>query len=90
MYPWVHLHAYPTGHAYLCCMTDMEFPIGNFKNNKHLIYYKNEFDLKEKILKISNNPKRGIKISQEAIKVIKKYHTSEYRFKKFISIINKI
>ena len=33
MYPWVHLHAYPTGHAYLCCMTDMEFPIGNFKNN---------------------------------------------------------
>jgi hypothetical protein len=61
-----------------------------FKNNKHLIYYKNEFDLKEKILKISNNLKLGIKISQEAIKVIKKYHTSEYRFKKFISIINKI
>jgi hypothetical protein len=33
MYPWVHLHAYPTGHAYLCCMTDMEFPIGNCRNN---------------------------------------------------------
>ena len=33
MYPWVHLHAYPTGHAYLCCMTDMEFPVGNCKNN---------------------------------------------------------
>jgi len=33
MYPWIHMHAYPTGHAYLCCMTDMEFPIGNFKNN---------------------------------------------------------
>ena len=31
--PWIHMHAYPTGHAYLCCMTDMEFPIGNFKNN---------------------------------------------------------
>jgi|688.fasta_scaffold163241_2 MoaA/NifB/PqqE/SkfB family radical SAM enzyme len=33
MYPWIHMHAYPTGDAYLCCMTDMEFPIGNFKNN---------------------------------------------------------
>ena len=33
MYPWIHMHAYPTGHAYLCCMTDMAFPIGNFKNN---------------------------------------------------------
>ena len=33
MYPWVHLHAYPTGNAYLCCMTDMEFPIGNCRTN---------------------------------------------------------
>lgn len=33
MYPWVHMHAYPTGDAYLCCMTDMEFPIGNCKTN---------------------------------------------------------
>ena len=33
MYPWIHMHAYPTGHAYLCCMTDMEFPIGNCRTN---------------------------------------------------------
>ena len=33
MYPWVHMHAYPTGDAYLCCMTDMDFPIGNCKTN---------------------------------------------------------
>jgi MoaA/NifB/PqqE/SkfB family radical SAM enzyme len=33
MYPWIHMHAYPTGHAYLCCMTDMKFPIGNCRTN---------------------------------------------------------
>jgi radical SAM protein with 4Fe4S-binding SPASM domain len=33
MYPWVHLHAYPTGHAYPCCMADMEYPVGNCKTN---------------------------------------------------------
>jgi len=33
MYPWVHLHAYPTGNAYLCCLADMEFPIGNCRNS---------------------------------------------------------
>jgi hypothetical protein len=33
MYPWIHLHAYPTGNAYVCCMADMEFPIGNCRNN---------------------------------------------------------
>ena len=33
MYPWVHLHAYPTGHAYPCCMADMRYPIGDCKTN---------------------------------------------------------
>ena len=33
MYPWIHLHAYPTGHAYPCCMADMKFPVGNCKTN---------------------------------------------------------
>lgn len=33
IYPWVHMHAYPTGQAYLCCMTDMEFPVGNCRKN---------------------------------------------------------
>jgi organic radical activating enzyme len=29
MYPWIHLHAYPTGPAYLCCMAEMDSPVGN-------------------------------------------------------------
>ena len=33
MYPWIHFHAYPTGNAYPCCMADMQFPIGNMREN---------------------------------------------------------
>lgn len=33
MYPWIHLHAYPTGETYPCCIADMQFPIGNCKKN---------------------------------------------------------
>jgi len=34
MYPWVHLHAYPTGEAWPCCQADMSAgPIGNLKQN---------------------------------------------------------
>ena len=33
MYPWIHLHAYPTGQAYACCMTDMKYPVGNCRTN---------------------------------------------------------
>ena len=31
MYPWVHMHAYPTGPAYPCCQADMKYPIGSLR-----------------------------------------------------------
>jgi radical SAM protein with 4Fe4S-binding SPASM domain len=31
MLPWMHIHAYPTGEAYPCCMTEMKDKIGNTK-----------------------------------------------------------
>ena len=33
MYPWIHMHAYPTGAAHLCCMTEMEHSIGDMRKN---------------------------------------------------------
>jgi len=29
MYPWIHLHAFPTGEAYPCCNTEMSELVGN-------------------------------------------------------------
>lgn len=29
MLPWVHMHLWPAGHTYPCCMSDPTFPIGN-------------------------------------------------------------
>ena len=31
IYPWIHLHAYPTGEAYPCCHAEMAYPVGNAK-----------------------------------------------------------
>lgn len=33
IYPWIHLHAYPTGDAYPCCGAETKYSIGNVKNN---------------------------------------------------------
>lgn len=33
MYPWIHLHAYPTGAAYPCCQAEMAYPIGNVRTH---------------------------------------------------------
>jgi radical SAM protein with 4Fe4S-binding SPASM domain len=33
MIPWIHMHAFPDGRAYPCCLGDDQYPIGNFKQN---------------------------------------------------------
>jgi len=34
IYPWIHLHAYPTGEAYPCCHAEMSVgPVGSCKTN---------------------------------------------------------
>jgi len=33
MYPWTHIHAYPTGEAHLCCQTDMRHSIGSLREH---------------------------------------------------------
>ena len=34
IYPWIHLHAYPTGEAYPCCHAEMSAgPVGNCRQN---------------------------------------------------------
>ena len=32
IYPWIHLHAYPTGEAYPCCHAEMAYPVGNTRH----------------------------------------------------------
>lgn len=29
IYPWIHLHTYPTGQTYPCCHADMQYPVGD-------------------------------------------------------------
>ena len=33
IYPWIHLHSYPTGEAHPCCGSKMEHSIGNVRKN---------------------------------------------------------
>lgn len=31
--PWIHLHAFPNGQAYPCCLAESDYPIGNLHTN---------------------------------------------------------
>jgi radical SAM protein with 4Fe4S-binding SPASM domain len=33
MIPWIHMHAFPDGRAYPCCLGNDKYPIGNFKQD---------------------------------------------------------
>jgi radical SAM protein with 4Fe4S-binding SPASM domain len=33
MIPWTHIHGFPTGEAYPCCLSEIDYPIGNMKEN---------------------------------------------------------
>ena len=33
IYPWIHLHAFPTGESYPCCNTEMSESVGNTRND---------------------------------------------------------
>jgi len=33
IYPWIHLHAYPTGETYPCCHADMHQPVGSTRKD---------------------------------------------------------
>jgi radical SAM protein with 4Fe4S-binding SPASM domain len=40
--PWVHLHTFPSGQVYPCCLTPMEFPVGNLNNQSLEEVWNNE------------------------------------------------
>ena len=31
--PWVHLHTWPNGNVFPCCLADSDYPLGNMKDN---------------------------------------------------------
>ena len=58
IYPWIHLHAYPTGEAYPCCHAEMAYPVGNCRDNTlEEIFYNDE------MTNLRNRMQHGIKSS---------------------------
>jgi len=46
MLPWIHLHAWPDGRAYPCCLANGQHPVGNFKE-KTMREVWNDTDMRE-------------------------------------------
>jgi MoaA/NifB/PqqE/SkfB family radical SAM enzyme len=58
IYPWIHLHAYPTGKAYPCCHAEMAYPVGNtrFKSLEEIYRDAPMHELRKDMLNERFNP----------------------------------
>jgi MoaA/NifB/PqqE/SkfB family radical SAM enzyme len=67
IYPWIHLHAYPTGEAYPCCHAEMAYPVGNarFKMLEEIYRDAPMRGLREDMLNEQPNPACGRCYEQE-------------------------
>lgn len=68
IYPWIHLHAYPTGEAYPCCHAEMAYPVGNCRQNTLAEIFHGEpmQQLRSDMLSETANPACGRCYEQEA------------------------
>ena len=67
IYPWIHLHAYPTGEAYPCCHAEMAYPVGNARHKTLEEIYRDApmRGLREDMLNERMNPACGRCYEQE-------------------------
>ena len=67
IYPWIHLHAYPTGEAYPCCHAEMAYPIGNTRHKTLEAIYRDApmRGLRDDMLNERPNPACGRCYEQE-------------------------
>jgi len=67
IYPWIHLHAYPTGEVYPCCHAEMAYPVGNahFKTLEEIYRDAPMRELRKNMLNDSPNPACGRCYEQE-------------------------
>ena len=67
IYPWIHLHTYPTGEAYPCCHAEMTYPVGNarFKTLEEIYRDAPMRELRKDMLNERPNPACGRCYEQE-------------------------
>ena len=58
MYPWIHLHAFPTGDAHPCCYSEMSHQIGHTKENT-LAEIWNDQPMRDLRIRMLNNETSG-------------------------------
>lgn len=90
MIPWIHMHAFPDGRAYPCCLGDDKYPIGNFKQDSmEVVWNKDPYKTMRKNMLEERSCKECSKCyEQEANGFVSMRNSSNKNFGQHISIVD--
>lgn len=86
MLPWCHIHAYPTGQAYPCCLGHQQHPVGDFRKETIESIWNNEKmrELRRNMLDGIENPACSQCYEQESHGFFSMRYSSNKRFGHYI------
>ena len=90
MIPWIHMHAFPDGRAYPCCMGEYNMPIGNLKEQsmKEVWNSKGMRDMRVNMLNHKPSKECGRCYEQEKAGFVSMRHSTSQNFGQHIGLVD--
>jgi MoaA/NifB/PqqE/SkfB family radical SAM enzyme len=91
MLPWIHLHGWPTGEAYPCCLADDKLPVGNLRTSSMSEIWNNDKMKTMRANMLSGKPCAECKkcYEQESLGFFSMRNSSNKHFGHYIADVDK-
>ena len=90
MIPWIHMHAFPDGRAYPCCMGEYNMPIGNLKDQTMKQVWNSEGMREMRVNMLNNKSSKecGRCYEQEKAGFVSMRHSTSQNFGQHIALVD--
>jgi radical SAM protein with 4Fe4S-binding SPASM domain len=90
MIPWIHMHAFPDGRAYPCCMGEYNMPIGNLKEQTMKQVWNSEGMREMRVNMLKGKPSKecGRCYEQEKAGFVSMRHSTSQNFGQHIGLVD--
>jgi radical SAM protein with 4Fe4S-binding SPASM domain len=90
MIPWIHMHAFPDGRAYPCCMGEYDMPIGNLKEQTMKQVWNSEGMRQMRVNMLNGKPSKecGRCYEQEKAGFVSMRHSTSQNFGQHIELVD--
>jgi hypothetical protein len=90
MIPWIHMHAFPDGRAYPCCLSEYDLPIGDLKKQTMREIWNSEGMRQMRVNMLNGQPSKecGRCYEQEKAGFVSMRHSTSQNFGQHIPLVD--